>query len=201
VQVGVVDERARARRREPHDERAIRFDQWRQPLTIAAPPVHAVVVAVELDAVPVQGSRFSQAIDHGDLDRVSAPQDDRRAGCGGDTRCRNRRNAVAAQRESEGRLGRRQIARHDERQLSCCLIVFPNGSRTRRRHHRHAQDHSGHAASVVAAVMRTVVSTVFVPGGRGRGKTPLGRGVVHYVAVKQPVAHPFRQPRQRHRLA
>ena len=75
-------------------------------LTAAAPPVHAVVVAVELDAVPVERRRFSQAIDHGDLDGLPAPQHDRRAGCGWDTSRRRRRNAVAAQHESERRLGR-----------------------------------------------------------------------------------------------
>ena len=38
----------------------------------AAPAVHTVVEAVELHAVPVKGSAFSQAIDHGDLDRLVA---------------------------------------------------------------------------------------------------------------------------------
>ena len=47
-------------------------DQRRDPLTGAAQSVHAVVVALELHAMPVDGGAFRQPVDERDLDWFAA---------------------------------------------------------------------------------------------------------------------------------
>ncbi len=80
VQVGVIDERPGARRRETNDEGAARIDHRRDPPMGAAPSVHAVVKAVELDTVPVNGGGFGETVDQRDLHGLASAQHDRRAG-------------------------------------------------------------------------------------------------------------------------
>ena len=102
VQVGVVHERAGARRREPHDERLSGSISGATRWPHAAPAVHAVVVAVELDAVPVERRRFSQAIDDGDLDGFPAPQHQRRAGRRGSDPAASRTPSPLSAKPKEG---------------------------------------------------------------------------------------------------
>src|SRR5262249_59736670 len=59
VPMRVVDERSRPRRCEPRDERLPRLDRWRHLGSRAAPAGHAIVIAVELDAMPVNGRGFA----------------------------------------------------------------------------------------------------------------------------------------------
>ena len=61
VHVGVIDERARARQRQVRDERVARLDGRGQARPGAAPPGHAVGVALQLDAVPVDRRRLLAA--------------------------------------------------------------------------------------------------------------------------------------------
>src|SRR5690349_25029334 len=70
VPVRVVHECSCPRRRKPSDEGLPWLDPWRHLLAHAAPDGHAIVVAVELYAMPVNGGWLPQLIDDGDLDRL-----------------------------------------------------------------------------------------------------------------------------------
>src|SRR4030095_17196795 len=78
VHVRVIHERARARRREPDDERSLRLDERGQTPIDTAPPMDAVVHTVELHAVPVNSGALSEMIDDGDFDRLGLPPEQRR---------------------------------------------------------------------------------------------------------------------------
>src|SRR5688572_17842212 len=64
VQMRVIDERACTREREARDERIPRCDERRDTLADSTPPDDAVRVALELDAVPVNASRFGKTVDY-----------------------------------------------------------------------------------------------------------------------------------------
>jgi hypothetical protein len=79
VHVRVVHERAGPWRREPDQERAARFDHRRQTLIHSAPVVDAVVIALELHAVPVKRGSLSELVDDRDFNRFAPPQEKNRA--------------------------------------------------------------------------------------------------------------------------
>jgi hypothetical protein len=79
VKVGVVHERAGARRRESHDEAFSRPDERRQSLARAAPAVDAVVVTFQLHAVPVDRGCFRQPVDERNLHWLSSMEDECRS--------------------------------------------------------------------------------------------------------------------------
>ena len=54
------------------------LDQRREARAYAAPPVHAIVVALELHAMPMNRGALGQSIDDGDLDGFAAAQHNRR---------------------------------------------------------------------------------------------------------------------------
>ena len=80
AEVRVVDERAGARQREARDERVPGRNRRCDAAAHPAPAGDAVRVALELDAVPVNGGRLLQAIHHGDVGRAAARQDECGAG-------------------------------------------------------------------------------------------------------------------------
>ena len=59
-------------------ERVVRRDQWRQSRSRTAEAGDPVVVALQLDAVPVDGRRHVERVDHRDAHRLAARNDDRR---------------------------------------------------------------------------------------------------------------------------
>src|SRR6185437_4364586 len=83
VEVRVVHERARARRREARDERIPRCDRWREMRSGTAEARRSIHVAVlDLDAVPVDARRLVEMVDDRDRDRLTAHEVDLRTPVG-----------------------------------------------------------------------------------------------------------------------
>src|SRR5689334_4087925 len=79
VGVSVIDERSRALRGQAHDERITRSN-WRcDHLVPPAPVSDAVVITLELDAMPMDRRRRLRFIDDGDLGRLALTQRESRA--------------------------------------------------------------------------------------------------------------------------
>src|SRR5688500_11929725 len=72
----MVDERPRPGWREPRLERVTRGDERRHSAPRPAESRRAVVIAVELDAVPVYRRGLAKLIHHHDGDRLPALEDD-----------------------------------------------------------------------------------------------------------------------------
>src|SRR5678810_792573 len=75
----VVHERAGAGRGEARDERIAWRDGGRQLRRRAAPSTHAVVVALELHAMPVYRCRFLERVDNRDRHGLALIEIERRA--------------------------------------------------------------------------------------------------------------------------
>ena len=82
VPVRVIDERASARRRETSREAAACQHRWRDTARRPPEPRHAIVVAVELDPVPVNRGRLAQTVDDLHGDGLSSCEHHDRAGHG-----------------------------------------------------------------------------------------------------------------------
>ena len=198
VQVRVIHERAGTRRRETDDERRAGLDERRHAEPRAAEAVHAVVVAVELHAVPVNGRRFRQSIHQRDLDRLAALQNERRPGnrhaCAG-----GRLPSPAARTRTPGR--RRTVrAPTASRASSCAVGVGPAAAYSRLSSsmptHRHAEDHPGHAGR---GIVRIVVRRPSTPGGASRRRSGETCCRMWQWNSQLPVAR--RHPAHRHRRA
>src|SRR5687768_4094082 len=87
VHVRVIDERPGPRRRESRLERVTRGDERRYATSQAAESRRTIVVAVELNAVPVHRRWLAQVIDHHDRDGLSALEDNGRAEARTGARC------------------------------------------------------------------------------------------------------------------
>ena len=174
VQVRVVDERARARRREADDEACRPARSSASTLLAdAAPAVHAVVVALELDAVPVNGRRLGETIDERDLDRLVAPQHDRGPGrAAGPPPAR----FPFAQHET----GRWRALAPSPRCIASVSFrgaIVPAGGAIRdRRSNGDANDHPRHAGRAMLPRARGCRSACSCAGFVGRGGGPATRG-------------------------
>ena len=79
VPVRVVDERSRPGGRDIRDERFSRLDRRRPVLCGAIPSRDTIVIAVDLDSVPVNGRRVVQLVDDLDFNWLPPRKDDWRA--------------------------------------------------------------------------------------------------------------------------
>src|SRR5215204_3427970 len=87
----VVNERARARRRQTHHERITRRARRSDARPPAAPATNPIVEALELDPVPVYGRHVLRGVDDRDLGRLVLAQSERRARAADGVRRRRRR--------------------------------------------------------------------------------------------------------------
>ena len=74
VPVRVIDERARPRWGHFCDERLPGFDGRRDMAGLSAKTGHAIVIALKLDAMPMNGCRLRHPVDQRDLHRFAARQ-------------------------------------------------------------------------------------------------------------------------------
>ena len=196
VGVRMVDERPGARRREPRLERIARRDRRRDAARMPGEAGDAVVVAIELDAVPVHRRRSVQLVHHGDAHRLAALEQDRRAGQ--QRRARRATSSTVVQHVAERRLA----------------VVPPESARATSRSRRRA-------ARLAAMPGRSVGSRTSMPitrppiissawfstctscsaGERRAVERRVAQHVEVVVAVEQPVAGALRHPRHRERAA
>src|SRR5688500_14175470 len=157
-----------------------------------APSRHAVVVAVELDAVPVDRSGIVQPIHYGDLDRLTADPDERW------TRnydgIRTRRDVALLQHEAERRRfavpPRRLLYQQPDAPLAGYTPALDPAVRRleRQRQHAPADDEPGHH------IERVIARAQVVRGVRAMAQHR--RHVQGHVAVHEPVPRPLRHPLQ-----
>src|SRR6185369_7641486 len=81
VHVRVVDKSSSSRRCEASTKGTLRLNCRSDVGTIAAPPDHTVVVALQFHAVPVNRGRFRNMIHHRNFRRAAALEDHRWSGC------------------------------------------------------------------------------------------------------------------------
>src|SRR5574341_2329869 len=98
----VIDERPGARRGETHVERLTGLDGGGDLAGLAAPAGHAVVVAFELETVPVNGSLLFELVDQGNDHRLAPGEDNGGAGIEGRVERRFRSRIL---RSEERRVG------------------------------------------------------------------------------------------------
>ena len=167
----------------------------------AAPAVHAVVVALELHAVPVNRRRFRQPVDERDLDRLAALAAP--ASVPAPTAGRGAAGAIVS--VSDEAVGRcvaeaRRLGSH--RPASACARggvgrrVRPSDDWLPRPMTRDAEDHARHpGGGPVAVVMSGVRAGVDV-------KPAVGRDVRHAMwQWNSQLPCPLRRPRHLHRRA
>ena len=195
VGVRMIDERAGARRREARLERVARRDGRRDPAGTATEPSDAVEVALELNAVPVDGRCFRQLVHHGDAHRLAALEHDRWAG--EQRRSRRRRRSAVLQHVAVCRLGvgTAGVDARDEPEPASTVIV-------RRRHRGPVGAHFDSHHQPAHHLERMIVHVHPLLGRQRRAvERAVAQDVVVVVAVEQPVACSFRHPGERDRAA
>src|SRR5437868_15323382 len=144
VGVVVIDESSSARRLHVSDERIARLYQRRGPLRVAAEAVDAVVIALDLQAMPMHGCRRLQLIDDCNRDRLILREYDRRSG--------NVHLTLVVHLVAEGRTvfaGNRIVLLDTHANVATWRLLFRDWSVNHRAHHE-----STHADHVMRVVVR-----------------------------------------------
>ncbi len=199
----VVHERATAWRREAHLERIAGHDGRRRHSCVATHADHAIEVAVQLQAVPVDLRGLRRSVDDLNARRLTTLQQQKAAWRANGIGRRLARPLLQHEGEPALPVGRCRIRLHEQAKLTSRRLVHAPavGGADVRRHYETAHPLFHVTVRVMVPIRHQHPPRVrrLVLGFRAQSR--VGRDVEAEVAVEQPRSRPIRRPDHRHRAA